>query len=90
MAPYRRRRERRSWPSVPSGDPTHANSNNHALLRPHRGGIESVETEQARRLVQAGHEVTVVMSKLAGDECFSSREGIDVHRVAALNFLERR
>lgn len=46
--------------------------------------------EQARRLVQAGHEVTVVMSKLAGDESFSSREGIDVHRVAALNFLERR
>ncbi len=58
--------------------------------RPHRGGIETVAWEQARRLVRAGHEVTVVTSKLSRDESFSSEEGIDVHRVAALNFLERR
>ena len=58
--------------------------------RPHRGGIETVAWEQARRLVRAGHEVTVVTSKLSGDESFSSEEGIDVHRVVALNFLERR
>ena len=58
--------------------------------RPHRGGIETVAWEQARRLVRAGHEVTVVTSKLSGDKSFSSEEGIDVYRVAAINSLERR
>ena len=78
------------WPSVPLCD-----LNMRILIathywRPHRGGIETVAWEQARRLARLGHEVTVVTSKLSEDDSFSTEEGVDVHRVSALNFLERR
>ena len=85
-----RRDQDQRWPSVPSGDPTMRILIATHYWRPHCGGIETVAWEQARRLVRLGHEVTVVTSKLSGDESFSTEEGVDVHRVAALNLLERR
>ena len=56
--------------------------------RPHWGGIETVAWEQAHRLVQGGHEVSVVTSRLRGDPEESQDDGFPVHRVAALNTLE--
>lgn len=56
--------------------------------RPHRGGIETAAWEQARRLVQRGHQVSVVTSRLKGDPPLSQEDGFPVHRVAACNFLE--
>ena len=58
--------------------------------RPHLGGIETVAWEQARRLVCAGNEVTVVTSRLDGDPAFFEEYGYPVHRIAVANFLERR
>ena len=58
--------------------------------RPHRGGVETVAWEQARRLVQRGHQVSVVTSKLAGDSSISEDDGFPVYRVTAANFLEAR
>ncbi len=58
--------------------------------RPHRGGIESLAYEQGRRLVELGHRVVVVTSRLPGDPPFLIDEGIEVHRVSALNPLEAK
>ena len=58
--------------------------------RPHRGGVETVAWEQARRLVQRGHQVSVVTSKLSGDSSISEDDGFPVYRVTAANFLEAR
>ncbi len=56
--------------------------------RPHRGGIETVAFEQARRLVTRNHVVTVLTSRLRGDPANEVEEGIQVHRIRALNALE--
>jgi glycosyltransferase involved in cell wall biosynthesis len=45
--------------------------------------------EQAQRLVKRGHQVTVVTSRLSGDPAVSSENGLVIHRIAALNTLER-
>lgn len=55
---------------------------------PHVGGVETVAWEQARRLTERGHRVTVVTSRLDGDPAVSESDGLTVHRVAALNALE--
>ncbi len=46
--------------------------------------------EQARRLVQRGHQVSVLTSRLAGDPPILHDEGFPVYRVSVANFLERR
>lgn len=55
---------------------------------PHRGGVETVAREQARRLVQRGHQVSVVTSGLAGDARLAQDDGFPVYRVGAANLLE--
>jgi glycosyltransferase involved in cell wall biosynthesis len=57
---------------------------------PHKGGIEAMAYEQARRLVSWGHEVAVVTSRLMGDPPYQICDGIHVHRVRAINPLERK
>jgi D-inositol-3-phosphate glycosyltransferase len=58
--------------------------------RPHWGGIETVAWEQARRLVQRGHEVSVLTSRLANDPAVLQEDGFPVYRITAANFLEAR
>ncbi len=57
---------------------------------PHRGGVERVALEQARRLAQRGHQVSVVTSRLRGDPAFLREDGCAIYRVRAINLLERR
>jgi glycosyltransferase involved in cell wall biosynthesis len=56
---------------------------------PHRGGVETVAREQARRLVQRGHHVSVITSRLRGDPELVQDDGFPVYRVSAVNLLER-
>jgi glycosyltransferase involved in cell wall biosynthesis len=58
--------------------------------RPHRGGIETVSWEQAHRLTQRGHQISVVAARLKGDRTYSAEDGFPVYRVAAFNALESR
>src|SRR5262249_35327935 len=55
---------------------------------PHRGGVETVAREQARRLFRRGHQVSVVTSRLPGDLPRSQEDGFPVYRVPAVNTLE--
>jgi D-inositol-3-phosphate glycosyltransferase len=55
---------------------------------PHRGGIETVALQQARRLARRGHQMSIVTSRLAGDPAFTSLDGVSVHRVRAANWFE--
>jgi len=57
---------------------------------PHIGGIEFVAREQSRRLVERGHEVTVVSSRITDDRAVSFDDGFPVYKVAASNVLEER
>lgn len=57
---------------------------------PHRGGVERVALEQARRLAQRGHQVSVVTSRLRGDPPAIHEDGCAIYRVRAINLLERR
>src|SRR5690242_3099052 len=45
--------------------------------------------EQAHRLVQRGHQVTVVTSRLSGDPPVSTEDGLVIHRISALNTFEK-
>jgi len=58
--------------------------------RPHRGGIEQVAFEQARRLVKRGHEVAAITSRGGADPAVQDDEGIRVERIFAFNPLEKR
>ncbi len=55
---------------------------------PHYGGIEVVVENLARRLVEQGHEVKVLSSRITGPAC-EERNGFEIIRVPAWNFLER-
>jgi len=55
---------------------------------PHEGGIERVSYEEARRLVEKGHEVTILTSNHSNLKSRTTRDGIDVIRVPALNIFE--
>jgi glycosyltransferase involved in cell wall biosynthesis len=57
---------------------------------PHIGGVEFEAREQSRRLVERGHEVTVVSSRIGDDRVLSHDDGFPVHKVAATNLLEER
>lgn len=57
---------------------------------PHLGGVELEARQQALLLRERGHDVSVITSRLAGDPAFELDEGIEVHRIRALNTLERR
>jgi len=57
---------------------------------PHLGGVELEARQQALLLRERGHQVSVITSRLDGDPEFELDEGIEVHRVRALNTLERR
>jgi D-inositol-3-phosphate glycosyltransferase len=57
---------------------------------PHKGGIEAMSYEQAKRLVSWGHQISVVTSRLTGDLPYEVCDGIEVHRVRAINPLERK
>ena len=57
---------------------------------PHVGGVEFEAREQSRRLVERGHEVTVVSSRIGDDRALSYDDGFPVHKVAASNVLEDR
>jgi len=57
---------------------------------PHLGGVELEARTQARLLVERGHEVGVITSRLAGDPDTADDDGVTIHRVPANNFLERR
>jgi len=56
---------------------------------PHVGGIEVLVDQLGRQLVRAGHEVTVVSSRL-GAPARETRDGVRFMRVPAWNVLERR
>lgn len=57
--------------------------------QPHRGGVETVAREQALRLAQRGHQVSVVTSRLRGDPELAWEDGFPIYRVDAVNVLER-
>ncbi len=57
---------------------------------PHVGGMELVAFYQAKYLVEQGHSVMVVTSKVSPDERSGSFQGIEVIRVRALNILEKK
>src|SRR5580765_109937 len=57
---------------------------------PHVGGVEFEAREQSRRLVERGHDVTVVSSRIGDDRPLSYDDGFPVHKVAASNVLEDR
>ena len=56
---------------------------------PHLGGLELVALSQSTRLVNAGHSVTVVTSKVRSDENNEAQNGVRIIRVHAANFLEK-
>ena len=57
-------------------------------FQPHIGGIEIVVYNHAKEIVKRGHQVTIMASKIGGEEEEETIEGIKVIRVKALNFLE--
>ena len=57
---------------------------------PHVGGVEFEAREQSRRLVERGHEVTAISSRIGDDRALSYDDGFPVHKVAATNVLEER
>jgi D-inositol-3-phosphate glycosyltransferase len=59
-------------------------------FKPHIGGIEIVAYNQAKELVKKGHEVTILTSKLHGDNDLEVIEGIRVVRVHAWNLFEKK
>ena len=50
----------------------------------------SRRVEQSRRLVERGHDVTVISSRIGDDRALSYDDGFPVHKVAASNVLEER
>lgn len=61
-----------------------------AYAPPHRGGIEFVVWEQARRFVRKGHEVTWISSRFADEAPVEDHEGYTLLRTKALNPFESR
>jgi glycosyltransferase involved in cell wall biosynthesis len=61
-----------------------------AYAPPHRGGIEFVVWEQARRFARKGHEVTWVSSRFADEAPREDHEGYTLLRAKALNPFESR
>ena len=59
-------------------------------FKPHIGGIEIVAYNQAKALVEQGHEVTIVTSKLNGEKVVEQQEGIKIVRVHAWNLFENK
>jgi glycosyltransferase involved in cell wall biosynthesis len=57
---------------------------------PHVGGVEFEAREQSRRLVERGHDVTALSSRIGDDRALSYDDGFPVHKVAASNLLEER
>ncbi len=49
-----------------------------------------VSFEQARQLVQFGHQVTVVSSQTQGETLEEKIDGVRIRRVKAFNFVERQ
>jgi D-inositol-3-phosphate glycosyltransferase len=58
-------------------------------FQPHIGGIEVVVYNEAFELVQAGHNCTVITSKLGSEKSLEYVQGIKVIRVKAWNILEK-
>lgn len=56
---------------------------------PHRGGIETVAYEHAKKLVQTGNPVSIVTSRLKDDPAFLKQDGIDIYRISTWNPFER-
>lgn len=56
---------------------------------PHVTGVGMVAHDQAKRLVAAGHHVTVITSRTRKDEKTCVMDGVNVERVMALNVTER-
>ncbi len=61
-----------------------------AYAPPHRGGIEFVVWEQARRFVHKGHEVTWISSRFADEAPVEENQGYTLLRAKALNPFESR
>jgi D-inositol-3-phosphate glycosyltransferase len=59
-------------------------------FHPHIGGIEIIVRNQAKELVKKGDSITLVTSKLDGDNDEEQIEGIKVIRVKAWNWLEKK
>ena len=51
------------------------------ILNPEAGGAEIHLHEIFKRIVQEGHEVTVISSKYDGCECYKEVDGVKIHRV---------
>ena len=56
---------------------------------PHLGGTERIASEQATRLAKRRHDVTVVTSRLPGDNAHETLGGVRVVRIPTWNGLER-
>lgn len=59
------------------------------FFHPFIGGLEEVALQQAKNLVEMGHEVKVVTSRVGDEEELEMIHGIEVHRVPASDFLYR-
>ncbi len=57
---------------------------------PHIAGVGMVAHNQAKKLVSAGYDVTVITSDTSKDERSGIMDGVNVVRVKALNFTEDR
>jgi len=57
--------------------------------KPHGGGIEAVSHEQAKRLIEKGHKVSIVSSRIGDESENEIVDRINIIRVKAFNSLER-
>jgi len=56
---------------------------------PHLGGIQVVFKNLAERLVERGHDVTVITGRTGDTEIKEVRNGVDIYRTAVMNQIDR-
>jgi len=59
-------------------------------FKPHIGGIEIIAYNQAKELVEKGHQVTIITSKFHREKTIEYSEGIRIVRVPAWNVFENK
>ena len=57
---------------------------------PHLGGVERYTYNLAKKLIEAGDEVTVVTSNVQRIASYEKMEGITVYRMPCINLLDGR
>ncbi|BCL80622.1 glycosyl transferase [Ktedonobacteria bacterium brp13] len=59
-------------------------------FKPHIGGIEIIAYNQAKELIEKGHQVTIITSKFQREKTIEHSEGIRIVRVPAWNLFENK